>query len=93
MTTSESDTGHDDNETSATEENARSADSQNKTEVMTTPGNEEGELTDGALCQKISIPQFTAADYMADPFFKAIYNYLRRDELTGDDTTDRKTFY
>jgi len=63
----------------------------NDVDVTITTDNANAELTDDEIYQQISVPQFTAADYLADPFFKTIYNYLRYDELTGDDQNDRKT--
>jgi len=91
MTTDGIDTEHDDNETTTTKENVRSAESHDETEVTTTLGDEDIELTDDDIYQRISVPQFTAADYLADPFFKTIYSYLQNDVLTGDEQTDRKT--
>jgi len=69
----------------------RSADAHDETEVTITSRNEDIQLTDDEINRQISIPQFTANDYMADPFFKTIYNYLQNDMLTGDEQTDRKT--
>jgi len=56
-----------------------------------TSDNANAELTDDEIYQQMSVPQFTAADYMADPFSKTIYNYLQNDMLTGDEQIDRKT--
>ena len=90
-TTADTDTGRSDDETTAIKQTARSADAHDETEVPITSRNEDMQLTDDDIYRQITVPKFTAADYMADPFFKTIYNYLQNDILTGDEQTDRKT--
>ena len=83
--TSQTTTGRDNNETAA-EINTRSDDNEmtkngndhitnddtldSEVDVTITTENADAELTDDKIYQQMSVPQFTAADYLADPFSK-----------------------
>ena len=54
----------------------------------TTPSDE---ITADQIDNAINRPKIAVKDYLDDPYFGPIYDYLRNDKLTGNDEVDRKT--